>query len=72
MVETRRIRREKLREHQYRGYARSVEGKIAEEDGNDNVKHMWEQVNWAMVKSARKVYGSVSGRKKPKECVVEP
>ena len=28
-------------------------------DGDNNVKHMREQVRWAMVKSAREVYGSV-------------
>ena len=41
MVEGRRIRGKKLREHQYRdGYAESLEGKEIEWDG-DNVKHMW-------------------------------
>ena len=46
MVEARRIRSEKLREHQYReGYAKSLEGKRVEWDGDDNVDHMWgEQV----------------------------
>ena len=39
----RRIRREKLREHQYKeGYARSLEGKRVEWDGENNVEHMWE------------------------------
>ena len=38
----RRIRSEKLREHQYReGYARSLEGKRVEWDGENNVEHMW-------------------------------
>ena len=45
-----RIRSEKLREHQYReGYARSLEEKRVEWDGDNNVEHMWEQVNQAMV-----------------------
>ena len=36
-----RIRNEKLRENWYREeYARSIEGKRVEGDG-DNVKHMW-------------------------------
>ena len=40
---TRRIRGEKLREHQYREeYVRSLEVKELEWDGDDNVKHMWE------------------------------
>ena len=56
----RRIRSEKLREHQYREeYARSFEGKRVEWDKENNVEHMWEQVKWAMVKSAREVFGSV-------------
>ena len=39
----RRIRREKLKEHQYReGYARSLEGKRVEWDGENSVDHMWE------------------------------
>ena len=55
-----KIRSEKLREHQYREeYARSLEGKRVEWDGNNNVAHMWEQVKQAMVESAREVYGSV-------------
>ena len=49
-----------MREHQYReGYARSLEGKELEWDGNNNVEHMWEQVKRAMVECAREVYGSV-------------
>ena len=41
VVGLRRIRSEKLREDQYReGYARSLEGKRVEGDGN-NVKHTW-------------------------------
>ena len=43
VVGTRRIRSEKLREHQYtEGYVRSLEGKGAEWDGDNNVEHMWE------------------------------
>ena len=60
MVGARRIRREKLREYQYREiYARSLEGKGVEWDGHDNVENMWKQVKRAMVKSAREVCGSV-------------
>ena len=41
MVGARRIRSEKLREHQYReGYARALEGKGLEWDGDNNVEHM--------------------------------
>ena len=62
-----RIRSEKLREHQYREYARSLEKKRLELDGESNVKHMWEQVKWAMVESAREVCGSVRvGGRNPK------
>ena len=60
MVGVRRIRSEKLREHQYReGYVRSLEGKKVQWDGDNNVEHMWEWVKWAMVESTRKVCGSV-------------
>ena len=46
----RRIRNEKLREHQNReGCARSLDGKTVEWDGEKNVEHMWEQVKRAMV-----------------------
>ena len=56
----RRIRSEKLREHLYRGgYARSLEGKGVEWDGESNVEHIREQVKWAMIESARGVCGSV-------------
>ena len=45
----RRIRSEKLREHQYREeYARSLEGKRVEWDGENNIEHMWEQVKRTM------------------------
>ena len=58
VVGVRRIRSEKLREHQYRDeYARSFEGKGVEWDGDDNVEHMWEQVKWTMVESARELCG---------------
>ena len=41
MVGARRIRSEKLSEHQYReGYARSLEGRGVEWDGENNVDHM--------------------------------
>ena len=60
MDRTRRIRSEKLREHQYREeYDRSLEGKRVEWDGKNNVEHMWEQVKWEIVESAREVCGSV-------------
>ena len=36
------IRSEKLREHRYREeYARSIEEKKVEWDGENNAKHMW-------------------------------
>ena len=55
----RRIRSEKLREHQYReGYARSLEGKGVEWEGENNLNYMWEQVKQEMVESAREVYSS--------------
>ena len=41
VVGARRVRSEKLREHQYREeYARTLEGEGVEWDGNDNVEHM--------------------------------
>ena len=46
----RRIRSENLKEHQYKErFARSLEGKKIEWDGDDNVEDMWEQVKWAMI-----------------------
>ena len=73
VVEATGIRSEKLREHQYReGYARSLEGKGVEWDGDNNVEHMWEQVKRGMVESAREVCGSVSVGGKPKVGGVEP
>ena len=67
-VGARRIRSEKLRDHQYReGYVRSPEGKELEWDGDNNVEYMWEQVKQAMVESAREVRSSVKvGGKNPK------
>ena len=50
MVGDRRIRSKKLRKHQYReGYARSLEEKGVEWDGENNVYHMWGQVKWLKV-----------------------
>ena len=50
VVGARRIRSEKLREHQYRqGYGRSLEGKGVEWDIDYNVDPMWEQVKRAML-----------------------
>ena len=60
VVRTRKLGNEKLREHQYReGYARSLEGKRVGWDGENNVEHMWEQVERAKVENAREVCGSV-------------
>ena len=60
MVGARMIRSEKLREHQYREvYARSLEGKGVEWDGDNNVENMWKQLKQAMAESAREVCGSV-------------
>ena len=54
MVGDKRIRSEKLREHQYReGYVRSLEGKGVEWDGDNSVACMWEQVKHAIVERAR-------------------
>ena len=54
MVGPRRIRSEKLREDRYReGYARSLEGKRVEGDGNTV-----DQVKRAMVERVREVCGS--------------
>ena len=60
MVAARRIRSEKLKEHQYReGYARSLEGKELEWDKDNNFEHMWKQVKQEMIESTREVCGSV-------------
>ena len=41
VVGAKRIRNEKLRAHHYRdGYAKSLEGKGVEWDGDNNVEHM--------------------------------
>ena len=45
MVGAKRIRREKLREGNREGYARSLERKRAEDVRDNTVEHMWEQVN---------------------------
>ena len=59
MVGARRIRSEKLREDRYRGgYAKFLEGKRVEGDGN-NVEYMWEQVKRAMVGRAREMCDSL-------------
>ena len=51
---------EKLREHQYReGYAKSLEGKGVEWDGDNNIEHTWEQVKRVTIESATKVCGSL-------------
>ena len=73
MAGTRRNRSKKLREDRDReGYAKSLEGKRVEGDGDNNVKHMLEQVKLAMVESTREMCGSVRvGGKDPKEWVVE-
>ena len=60
VVGARSIRSEKPKEHQStEEYARSLEGKGVEWDGNNNFEHIWEQVKRVMVESARKVCGSV-------------
>ena len=56
----RRIKSEKLREHQYREeYTRSLEGKSVEWEGENNVEHIWEQVKQTMVESSREMCCSV-------------
>ena len=72
MDRAKRIRSERLRECQYREeYARSLEGKKVEGDGDDNFEHMWEQVKRAMVESAIEMSGSVRiGVGNPK-CMME-
>ena len=58
---TRRIRSEKLREHQYmEGYATCLESKRVEWDEVRNVEKMWGQAKQAVVDSARDVCGSVT------------
>ena len=67
VVGARKIRSEKVSDHQYRGgYVRSLKGKGEEWDG-DNVEHIWEQEKRAIVESAREVCGSMKvGGKNPK------
>ena len=69
-----RIKSEKLREHHYRERcARSLEGKRVEWYRENNVKHMWQQVKWAIIESAREVCGSVQvGGGNPKYVVEQP
>ena len=44
LVGARRIRGEKLREHQYKkGYTRSLQEKGVEWGGNNNAEHMWDR-----------------------------
>ena len=72
MAGARRIRSEKLSECRYReGYARSLDGKRVEGDGDNNFEHLWEQVKWAIVESARRVWFRESWGKEAKECMVE-
>ena len=73
VVRARRIRSEKLREHQCReGYARSLEEKGEKFDGDDNVKHMWEQVKTGNGgKCKRSIQLGESWGKEPKESVGE-
>ena len=60
MAGARRIRSEKLRDHQYReGYAMSLEEKRVEWDGENNVEHMWEGVKRAVVEKAKEMWASV-------------
>ena len=55
MIGARKIRNDKLREHHYREvYARFLEGKRVEWNGDDNVVHMWEQVKWQCMKGQEK------------------
>ena len=67
MFRARRIRSQKLREHQYReGYARSLGGKGEKWDEESNVEHMWEQVKQRMVEIARELCLSEFRGKNPK------
>ena len=53
-IGARRIRIEKLREHQYREkYVWPLESKSTELDGESVVEHILEQVKWVMVENAR-------------------
>ena len=53
----RRIRSEKLKEHQYReGHARFLEKNRTEWKGESYIEHMWDQVKRAMIESAREAH----------------
>ena len=70
----RRVRREKLREHQYlEGYDRCMESKRVKWDEGGNVEQMWEQLKRSMDDSAREVSGSVrgAGGKESQKCMAE-
>ena len=54
VIESRKLRNEKLREQQYiEEYVRYFESKKLERDERRNVEHIWEQVKRAVVDSAR-------------------
>ena len=60
VIGARRIISETLREDRYREeYTRSLKGKRVGRDRDNNVKHMWEEVKWAMVETTREECGSV-------------
>ena len=66
----RRIRSEKLREHQYGvGYVWSLERKRVEWDRERNVEHKWEQVKHTMI--ARGTWPIEREVGKNLECMVE-
>ena len=67
----RRIRSEKLREQYRERYARSLEGKRVEWDGEKNVELMWEQAKQRMVERGRELCGSVRVRGGNPKSVVE-
>ena len=60
-----------LEDRNREGYARSLERKGLEWDGDNNVEHMWEQVKRTMVESKRKVWLNENRGTEPKECAVE-
>ena len=54
VIESRKLRNEKLREQQYiEEYVRYFESKKLERDERRNVEHIWERVKRAVVDSAR-------------------
>ena len=58
----RKIRSEKLREHQYiKEYVRCFVSKRVEWHNGKNIEQMWKEVKQALVDSAREVCGSVRG-----------